>query len=599
MKTVSKKLLCLLMVVFLLAAAIPFQTFAAETGGEDAPKQNFTVRFEVVKDGQILDAKDFVREEGAVIESGVKALYFYKCSNSTGYTVESFTDEDDNEVEFPLTVSKDMVITATIQYNPLPVTDHTLTINISGDAKGTATLKTNPNVPVNKSDVDDAVYAVISKADYTITGYYDAAGSEKLSDFTSLNSGDMTITVKVQQNTPPTTPAEATLTLDAGEGTIDGISGSTTTIKMTKNASGTYDVPTLPNASLGGYTFKGWFVDGNRIEAGTTKLSGSATAVAKYELKTKNLLVKGVKTTQNAEDAVLISEYYVPLNNQLLSFLNQADVTGVVRSSVPTGYSLVNNNGSILWYSSNGKELTSQATATDKAQTVLVKYQANKYTLYFQVDGGSVSPTSKEVTFDQKVGTLPTPTRKGDVFLGWFDADGTQYTSDTVYKVAGNTTLTARWQSEATVFLRIYLDGNTKTADRIVDITGKTVGNSVKRSEVEKIVLKYYSAQSGKTMKLVGLFNDDTWADYKDGKITTGDPNVTIQEDSKTNVYVVVKNAKQGGTTTPSTTESTGAVDKSNPKTGDTMLIYPAVTVMVLAAAGLVTAQIIRKKKQF
>ena len=119
----------------------------------------------------------------------------------------------------------------------------------------------------------------------------------------------------------------------------------------------------------------------------------------------------------------------------------------------------------------------------------------------------------------------------------------------------------------------------------------------MKRSEVEKIVLKYYSAQSGKTMKLVGLFNDDTWADYKDGKITTGDPNVTIQEDAKTNVYVVVKNAKQGGTTTP--TGTTGTVDKSNPKTGDTMLIYPAVTVMVLAAAVLVTAQIIRKKKQF
>lgn len=598
MKTVSKKLLCLLMVVCLLAAAIPFQVFASENEGGDAPKQNFTVRFEVVNNGQTLDAKDFVREEGFVIESGVKALYFYNCSNPTGYTVQSFTDEDGNTVTFPLTVSKNMTIKATIQYNP--VSEHTLTIKITGDTTGTATLKTNPSVPVTETALNEAVWGVISKSDYTITGYYDAAGSEKLSSYDSLNSGDLTITVKVQKNTPTPPAAEATLTLDAGAGTIDGISGSTTTIKMSKNSSGTYDVPTLPNATLSGYDFKGWFVDGNRIEGGTTKLTGSATAVAKYELKTKNLLVKGVKTTQNAEDAVLISEYNVPIGNQLLAFLNQADVTGAVKNSVPTGYSLVNNNGAILWYSSNGSELTSQATATDKAQTVLVKYQANKYTLYFQVDGGSVSPTSKEVTYDQKVGTLPTPTRTGDVFLGWFAADGTQYTSDTVYKVAGNTTLTARWQSEATVLLRIYLDGNTKTADRIVDITGKVVGNSVKRSEVEKIVLQYYSAQSGKTMKLVGLFNDDTWADYKAGKVTTGDPNVTIQEDTKTNVYVVVKNAKQGATTTTtSTTASTSTVDKTNPKTGDTMLIYPAAAVMVLAAAALATVQIIRKKKQF
>lgn len=506
MKTASKKLLCLLMAVFLLAAAVPFQAFATET--------------------------------------------------------------------------------------------HTLTINIEGDTKGTATLTTDPSNPVTKTELDEAVYRVIEKDDYTITGYYDATGSTLLSDYDSLNQSDISITVKVQLNTPATTPSDAILTLDAGDGTIDGTGGKTATYTMTLNAYGTYDVPTLPTASLSGYNFKGWYVGDSLIEGGTTKLSGSATAVAKYELKTKNLLVKGMKTTQSAEDAVLISEYNVAVGTSLLTFLNQTDVTAAVKSSVPTGYSLVNNSGSILWYSSDGSTLTSQAAATDVAQTVLVKYQANSYTLYFQVDGGSVSPTSKTVTYDQKVGTLPTPTRTGDVFLGWFDADGTQYTSDTVYKVAGNTTLYARWQSEATVLLRIYLEDNTTTADRIVDITGKVVGNSITRSEVETIVLKYYSAQSGKTMKLVGLFNDNTWADYKAGNITTGDPNVTIQENTMTNVYVVVKNAQEGATTTTTTsTDSTSTADSSNPKTGDTMLIYPAAAVMVLAAAALVTVQIVRKKK--
>ena len=154
-----------------------------------------------------------------------------------------------------------------------------------------------------------------------------------------------------------------------------------------------------------------------------------------------------------------------------------------------------------------------------------------------------------------------------------------------------------RWQNEALVLLRIYRDDKTSTPDRIVDITGKVVGNSVSQTEVEKIVKNYYS---GSNMKLVGLFTDATWAEYKAGTVTKGDPNVTIQETAKTNIHVVVKNASNSTTSTTSpTTATTKPADKDNPKTGDSMLIYTASAVMIVAAAALVVIQVLRKKRTF
>ena len=522
MKTVSKKLLSLLLVVLLLAAAVPFQAFA----------------------------------EG------------------TPYTVRVVAKNPDG---------------TKIDHYDIPVTTEN---------------------PVTKSQIDAAV-ANIAPGMKT-TAYETAAGSITLTnlndtvavdDLSKLDeNGRFKVIVHVESNDPPAPPAGSiTLTLDAGSGTI-GSSGSTTTITITeKDSAGKYVVPTLPTASRSGYTFKGWFLaDGTRVENGS-KLVESATATAQYELITYNLKVKGMKTTQSAENAWLITEYNATPNQNLLGFLRN-HATTAVQDATPTGYKLKKSGDAIVWYNYNGSTtLSDQLQITSAAQEVLVKYEPKTFTLYFQVDGGKVDPTSKTVTYDSKVGTLPTPTKSGEVFMGWFDSDGVQYTSETVYKVNGNTTLTARWQNESSVLLRIYLSPNTTTPDRIVDITGKVVGNSIGRTEVESVVTKYYS---GSNMKLIGLFSDATWASYKAGSITEGTPNVTIQEDVKTtNVHVVVTGAtnkpNSNNNGSSSTTATTKPADPDNPKTGDSMMIYTASAVMVLAAAALVTIQVLRKKRTY
>ena len=67
------------------------------------------------------------------------------------------------------------------------------------------------------------------------------------------------------------------------------------------------------------------------------------------------------------------------------------------------------------------------------------------YTVTFNANGGSVSPTSRSVASGAAVGTLPTPTRSGYTFAGWWTAasGGSQVSAST--KVYGNKTYYAHW----------------------------------------------------------------------------------------------------------------------------------------------------------
>ncbi|MBR5336356.1 MAG: InlB B-repeat-containing protein, partial [Lachnospiraceae bacterium] len=68
------------------------------------------------------------------------------------------------------------------------------------------------------------------------------------------------------------------------------------------------------------------------------------------------------------------------------------------------------------------------------------------YTITFDPNGGSVSPKSKTTGTDGKLASLPTPTREGYSFNGWFTAKdgGDQVTTSTVF--GSDTTVYAHWK---------------------------------------------------------------------------------------------------------------------------------------------------------
>lgn len=75
------------------------------------------------------------------------------------------------------------------------------------------------------------------------------------------------------------------------------------------------------------------------------------------------------------------------------------------------------------------------------------KFTPNNYTITFNPNNGTVDPASKSVTYDATYGTLPTPTRTGYTFNGWWtSADGgTQITASTTVKITSAQTLYAHW----------------------------------------------------------------------------------------------------------------------------------------------------------
>lgn len=379
-----------------------------------------------------------------------------------------------------------------------------------------------------------------------------------------------------------TAAVNCTVVLNANGGTMDGNDTATRTVEAGKQ------IGTLPTPTKEGYNFLGWYYGSTLVEAGTI-VNGNMEVVAKWAQKVKNVLVKGV-VAENVNGAWTILSVNVAEETNLLNYL-KANVAVPAK----TGYSVVGDGEGhpYWWYYSGSRLLVAQDNELQEAETVYVKYEANEYSLYFNAKGGKCDTASKKVTFDAKVGTLPTPTKEGEVFMGWYDEAGNKYTSETVYKVAGDTTLYAKWAEESFVLLKIYTGGKTDSADRIVDLTGYIKDSKVTLDTVTSIVKGYYSAQSGYTLKIDGLYTDATWADYKTNSKKEGTPTVQIGEDYPTYVYVMVSAVKANGTTgSTNNNGSTGNnsntnADPSNPKTGDTMIIL-SMTMMALSAAAFV-----------
>lgn len=94
------------------------------------------------------------------------------------------------------------------------------------------------------------------------------------------------------------------------------------------------------------------------------------------------------------------------------------------------------------------------ATATN--HTLTAAWTPLTQTVTFDANGGTVSPTSKTVTYGKAYGTLPTPTRTGYTFDGWWYGDQ-RVTETTVVNAWKNHTIVAEWIANT---YRITLDAN-------------------------------------------------------------------------------------------------------------------------------------------
>ncbi|MCQ2391533.1 MAG: InlB B-repeat-containing protein, partial [Kiritimatiellae bacterium] len=355
-------------------------------------------------------------------------------------------------------------------------------------------------------DVDgsDAVTAISGEAGWTQVSHTVSSGSHTLKwsyeKDGSVSSGSDCGWVDQVVWTP-----SATYTV-----TFNANGGSCGTSSKTVTTGSTYG--TLPTPTRSGYTFAGWYTSssgGTQVTSSTTVsltanqtlyahwTAASITLSAALDNTTLTFSTGGnaswtgqTATTHDGVDAAKsgsISDYqstYIQASvsgpgtvtfwwkvssesnyDKLHFYVDGNDAVTAISGEVGwTQVSYVVSSGShtLKWsYEKDG----SDSSGSDCGWVDQVVWTPSPtYTVTFNVNGGSCSTGSKTVTNGSTYGTLPTPTRSGYTFAGWYTSSsgGTQVTSSTTVSLTANQTLYAHWTA-ASITLSAALDNTTLT----------------------------------------------------------------------------------------------------------------------------------------
>ena len=121
------------------------------------------------------------------------------------------------------------------------------------------------------------------------------------------------------------------------------------------------------------------------------------------------------------------------------------------------------------WTKTSGTLQDTTFTMGASNATLTANYQAKTITIYFDANQGSVTQSSKTVTYDSTYGTLPTPTREGYTFDGWY-VNGEKITSNTTVNIENTTSAVAHW-SKGTYVLSVNPNGGTYNSSSQITTT--------------------------------------------------------------------------------------------------------------------------------
>jgi uncharacterized repeat protein (TIGR02543 family) len=200
---------------------------------------------------------------------------------------------------------------------------------------------------------------------------------------------------------------------------------------------------TLPVTSRPGYTFLGWYTEtsgGTLITAySTVNITEDKTLFARW---TPN--VYKVTFVSNGQQYSVLSVYY------------NTSISGKFPQLTQAGYDLIG------WYSEVSGGIEYNESTILKIQnniTLYARWKGKSYNVTFNANGGSVSQSTKVVTYQNAYGKLELPTRENYIFTGWYDRaiGGTEITELSIVNTIGDHSLYAQWIGKPCV---IPLDAN-------------------------------------------------------------------------------------------------------------------------------------------
>ena len=85
------------------------------------------------------------------------------------------------------------------------------------------------------------------------------------------------------------------------------------------------------------------------------------------------------------------------------------------------------------------------------AREYTAHWDAEVYNVYFDANGGTVTPSSKQVTYNQTVGKLPVPVKEGFEFINWTTENGTIVSETDTWTTTSNVFLYAKYKRVYTI----------------------------------------------------------------------------------------------------------------------------------------------------
>lgn len=140
------------------------------------------------------------------------------------------------------------------------------------------------------------------------------------------------------------------------------------------------------------------------------------------------------------------------------------------------------------------------------------------------------------------------PEYAGHEFMGWY-LNGKPIDHTTKWEIEGDATAYAKWDTvtEYDVTMKIYLNENTKSVAKAVNMEAYAGDGKITYAEAEKAVRKYYEEKyDDDDMDIEGLFTRSTW---NGGKYDLDDAkkSITVKDDDDTIIYVMVRDAQEIG----------------------------------------------------
>ncbi|MBR2381710.1 MAG: leucine-rich repeat protein [Clostridia bacterium] len=398
------------------------------------------------------------------------SAYALPTPTRTGYTFAGWLDANGNQVtDGTWTGLADLALTASWTANSYNITlggaplDKTITLdqNYEGSTPTTITL--------TGGSVLNYPTTIPTRTGYYFTGWYTDSACTTKYTFSGDITSDMTLyagwatqySSYVNTNTV-IYPASYDSSNPYSMYTSSTNSSSQNYIYFVANESGSHTIYFKNGSSSSSYrNYIGVTnITANTTIYSTTRISNTSYSAITFDCNAGDVIVINTYRYSNSEYVYFYFEGFGANTSTATNAIADGTLAVTYNSAytLPTptrpGYTFVG------WFDENGSQVTDGTWTGVADLTLSASWTALSYNVTLDANGGTVSSTSQTVTYDT-TWTLPTPTKTGYTFNGWFTSDGTRITDGT-WNYTTDLALVASW---SIVRNTITLDGNGFTLD--------------------------------------------------------------------------------------------------------------------------------------